>query len=186
MGINPDIHQVTRLLNKWHQGDGAALKQLTPYINEELHRLAVQYMQKESAHHTLQATALVNEAFIKLSGIDGVWQDKLHFTAIASKIMRNILVDHAKSKNAAKRKMNKDALAFDDQLHTDNKRLEDIIIIDELLVKLFEFDQRASEMMELTLFGGLTNPEVAETMQVSLATVERELRSARAWIDQHR
>jgi len=186
MGEISNKQQITRLLNDWRNGQDFALEQLTPIINQELHRLAVQHMQKESNYHTLQATALVNEAFIKLAGVSNEWKDKLHFIAMASRIMRNILVDYAKSKNSIKRKTNKDALPFDEELYANDKQLEDMIIVDDLLGKLAKFDERSSTMLELTLFGGLTNNETAETMQVSLTTVERELRTARAWIDQHR
>ncbi len=182
----PIDNDVTQLLDEWHQGNKQALDKLTPVVHEELHRLAVQFMQKETDNHTLQATALVNEAFIKLAGIDIKWQDKVHFISMAARIMRNILVDHAKSKNAHKRQTNKNSIEFNDEIYANNSSLEELITIDELLDKLCIFDERASKIVELTLFGGLTQPEISELLQLSISTVERELRIARAWINKHR
>ncbi|WP_444997596.1 ECF-type sigma factor [Aliikangiella sp. IMCC44359] len=186
MKNNQSNLQVTQLLNNWRKGEALALEQLTPIVNDELHRLASQYMQKEANNHTLQATALVNEAFIKLIGSDIDWKNKLHFMAMASRIMRNILVDHAKAKNTIKRQTNKNALSFDESLCTPQSDLENIVMLDQLLNQLEKFDVRASKMLELTLFGGLTNNEVADAMQVSLSTVEREIRIAKAWLNNQR
>ncbi len=179
---------ITQLLTDWHDGNVNALDELTPIVNEQMHQLAAQFMQKESQNHTLQATALVNEAFIKLAGAGASvdWKNNSHFIAVAAKIMRRILVDHAKSKNSEKRKTNKNVLPFDDLIVDENRRLEDIIIINDLMEKLGEFDGRASEMLELSLFGGLSYTEIAESHNVSLSTVERDIRIAKAWINKQR
>ena len=186
MNSASNINNVTQLLQDWRLGDLSALKQLTPIIERELHQLAVKCMRKESQSHTLQATALVNEAFIKLVDVKIDWQNKSHFVAMAAKVMRQLLVDHAKSKNAEKRRSLKHALTFNDELCHQANSIEDLILVDQILTQLAEIDLRASEIFELTLFGGLTSQEVAETMTVSPSTVERELRFARAWVNSHR
>lgn len=186
MKNNQSSHQVTQLLNNWRKGEALALEKLTPIVNDELHRLASQYMRKEANNHTLQATALVNEAFIKLIGSDIDWQNKRHFMAMTCRIMRNILVDHAKAKNTIKRQTNKNVLPLDESLCDSQNALENIVMLDQLLKQLEQFDVRASRMLELTLFGGLTNAEVADAMQVSLSTVEREIRIAKAWLNNQR
>lgn len=178
---------VTQLLSKWKLGEVGALQELTPLVNAQLHQLAVQFMNKESHNHTLQATALVNEAFIKLSGAKVDWQNQVHFIAVAAKIMRRILVDHAKAKCSQKRSSGlKLSLEIESNVADETMLLEDIVIVDELLEKLAIFDHRASQVLEFSIFGGLSNPEIAKTMKLSLSTIERELRVAKAWVNKSR
>ena len=177
---------ITQLLSHWNSGKAGALEELTPMVNAQLHQLAVQFMNKERHNHTLQATALVNEAFIKLSGSEVDWQNQVHFIAVAAKIMRRILVDHAKAKNAQKRVAQITPLDNGIDIRDDSILIEDIVAVDELMDKLAEFDQRASQILELSIFGGLSNPEIATTIDVSLSTVERDIRVAKAWINKSR
>ncbi len=151
----------------------------------ELHRIARRFMQSESNDHTLQATALVNEAYVKLSAKSMVISDKQHFIAIAAQQMRRILVDHAREKNALKRGGPQVKMTLVDE-HVDassnnaNQALE-LIYVDKLLNELSTFDERASKVFELKMFSMMTNPEIAKVMSLSLATVERDLKAAKAW-----
>ena len=185
MKVNSDV---TQLLSSWNKGEVDALHELSPLVNAQLHQLAVTFMNRENRNHTLQATALVNEAFIKLSGAKVEWKNQVHFIAVAAKIMRRVLVDHAKAKKSQKRHTEGEKLNIDSipELSNDSMLLEDIVMVDELLEKLAEFDQRASQVLEFSIFGGLSNPEIAKTMNVSLSTVERELRIAKAWVNKSR
>ena len=173
---------VTQAFNAWRAGTPSAKVDLDTQLVGELNRLAREHMRRENSAHTLQATALVNEAFIRLADVDIDWQDKRHFMSVASRTMRRILVDHAKSKSYQKRRMNKEAVTFEDAVVSSQEKLEDLILLDDLLQKLSAFDKRSSTMLELSLFGGLTQQEVAEVLDVSLATVERDMRSAKAWL----
>ena len=173
---------MTQAFNNWKLGNDSAKLDIDQTLMQELHRLAYEYMRRENAAHTLQATALVNEAFIRLADVDVNWQDKKHFMSVASKTMRRILVDHAKNKNAIKRKTNKERVTFEEGVVPYYQATEDLIVLDDLLEKLAQFDDRASLMLELSLFGGLTHPEIADVTEYSLATVEREMRVARAWL----
>ncbi|MCO7223144.1 ECF-type sigma factor [Pleionea sp. CnH1-48] len=173
---------LTQALSEWRQGNVSTKNELDTTLINELHRLARDYMRRENAGHTLQATALVNEAFLRLAETDIDWHDKKHFMAVASKTMRRILVDHAKSKNSHKRRMNKESVTFDDEVIPYHQAMDELIMLDDMLVKLSTFDERASAMLELSLFGGLTHPEIADVTDVSIATVERDIRAARAWL----
>ena len=160
--------------------------ELQALMLEELHRIALRFMQSEQQGHTLQATALVNEAYIRLADKTMYISDKKHFIAIAAQQMRRILVDHAREKNAAKRggKQYKVTLleqASDTNSSQGNQGLE-LIYIDELLDQLSEFDPRAARIFELKLFSMLTHPEIAEVLALSLATVERDIQAAKAWL----
>ncbi len=175
-------NNVTQLLSQLSSGNRAVLPQLTPIIVDELHRMARQYMTRERTDHTLQATALVNEAWIKLADMDVRWQNRVHFFAIAARQMRHILVDHARAKSAEKRGGSLHRVDLDEALEITADSITDLIYLDHLLTELEQFDQRASRMFEMRLFSGLSNTDIAEAEQVSIATVEREIRSARAWI----
>lgn len=179
-------NDVTRLLNDWRQGQETALHQLMDIIHEELHRLANHHMKSERSNHTLQATALLNEAFMRLMGADVDWTDRQHFMAMASKMMRRVLVDHAKTKNAHKRQAQNSAMTLDEAICVDPNSFEDVLIVDDLLTKLAVFDARAGRVLELSLFGGLSQSDIAEIEVISLSTVERELRVAKAWVNQQR
>lgn len=173
---------LTLMLSKLSAGDNSVLKAITPIILDELHKLASRYMQKENSGHTLQATALVNEAYLKLVQMDVDWKDRVHFYSIAAKQMRHILVDHARAKAAAKRGGNLIRVELDDILETTSDNITDLVYLDRLLSELELFDERASRLFELRLFSGLSNQDIAEVEELSLATVEREIRVAKAWI----
>lgn len=174
---------ITQLLHEWREGDDHALEQLTPLVYDQLKRLAAGIFKGEPAGHTLQPTALVNEAFQRLLGNNVDWQDRTHFYALSARLMRRILVNYANAKNSAKR----GGGAFKVTLHeasasTDADTDSDIVALDMALRKLAEFDQRKAEMLELHYFGGLTYVELANLMQLAESTVHQDLRTAKAWL----
>jgi RNA polymerase sigma-70 factor, ECF subfamily len=175
---------ITQLLSAWQSGNRAALDELTPIIYNELHRLAQHYMRGENAGHTLQATALVNEAYIRLMDAEQPWQNRAHFMGVAAQMMRRILVDHARARGSQKRGGNKTHINIDEAtiITQDN---EDVVIeLDDALNKLAKFDERKSKLIELRFFGGLTYEETAEVLSISTTTLDRELRMAKAWLKQ--
>ncbi len=174
---------VSQLLIAWSQGDEAALAQLTPLVYDELHRLARRYMRRENPGHTLQTSALVNEAYLRLVDQKNVrWQNRSHFFGIAAQLMRRILVDHARSHARQKRGGHAQRLSFDATAILTKESVVDLVAIDEALTKLAEFDPQKSRIVEMKFFGGLTNDEVAEYLNVSSRTIEREWRKAKAWL----
>ncbi|MEM6640789.1 MAG: sigma-70 family RNA polymerase sigma factor [Pseudomonadota bacterium] len=173
---------VTQLLGAWREGDDNALEQLTPLVYNELRRLAGRYMQSERAGHTLQATAVVNEAFVKMVGMDVPWQNRAHFFAIAARLMRRILVDHAKAHRAEKRGGKFTDITLDEGLVESGAPDPDMLHLDDALRKLQSFDERKAQVIELHYFGGLTYNEISETLALSPATVDRDLRMAKAWL----
>jgi RNA polymerase sigma-70 factor, ECF subfamily len=181
----PDRQAVTRLLSAWQSGDARALERLTPLIYEELRNRARRYMKRERPGHTLQATAVVHEAFVKLVEMNVSWQDRAHFFAVAARQMRRILVDHAKMRFRDKRGGTTtgsiDELEFF-ELGPATEGDIDVLEIDEALQRLAINNARLAEMVELHYFGGLTYQELSETLKVSEATVDREIRLAKAWI----
>lgn len=180
---------MTRLLSAWQSGDSRALERLTPLIYEELRNRARKYMRQERPGHTLQATAVVHEAFVKLVEMDIPWQDRAHFFAVAARQMRRILVDHAKSRFREKRGGNTTTSSMDEvpeiELSPPSQGDIDVIEIDEALQRLAKNNARLAELVELHYFGGLTYQELSETLKISEATVDRELRLAKAWILRH-
>ncbi len=175
-------HTVTQLLGAWRGGDAQALERLTPLIYQQLVHIAQGYMGAERAGHTLQATALVHEAFERLVDVELPWEDRNHFFAIAARLMRRILVDHARHKGRDKRGGSAVALSLDD-LRIDHAAPEPRVLeLDEALSDLAAFDKRKSEVLELHYFGGLTYEEIADVMALSAATVNRELHVAKAWL----
>lgn len=176
--------QVTQLLLRWRAGEEAALNRLTPLVYEELRRLARAHMRLERADHTLQPTEIVHEAFAKLVNLELSWQDRTHFLSMASRLMRRILVDHARARRSAKR--GGDAQRVDvDVLEEGIPSPEpewNVIELDHALRRLEDIEPRQSRMVECHYFGGLSYEEIAEALEVSPATVGRELRHARAWI----
>ncbi len=178
---------VTRLLSEWRSGDADALQRLTPLVYDELRQLARRYMKRERPGHTLQATAVVNEAFLKLVGMNVPWQDRVHFFAVAARLMRRILVDYAKAKRRSKRGGGTniegliDASEVMDEMPTTSEEV-DVIEIDQALEKLAARDPRLAQIVELHYFGGMTYMETAETLGISEATVHRDIRLAKAWI----
>ncbi len=176
--------EVTRLLKCWCEGDASALERLVPLVESELRRLARQYLSKEGPGHTLQPTALVNEAYLRLIQWNAVeWQDRAHFYAVAAKMMRRVLVDHAVTRRAQKRGGSVILVAFAEAGGVSD-RTEDVVALDEALTALSKLDARKGELVELRFFGGLTAEESAEVLGISLRTVHREWDFARAWLFQ--
>jgi RNA polymerase sigma factor (TIGR02999 family) len=179
----PSEKEVTQLLIAWSNGDQAALEQLTPLVYSELHRLAHRYLGRERKGHTLQTTALVHEAYIRLIDQKEVrWQNRAHFFAIAAQIMRRILVDYARARNYAKRGGGAQRVSFDEAMDVSDERAADVIALDEALSALAELDQRKSRIIELRFFGGLSIEETAEVLGVSPGTVMRDWTFAKAWL----
>ena len=176
-------HEVTQLLIDWSNGDRAALDRLLPVVDRELRRLAHHYMRRERPGHTLQTTALVNEAFVRLVNRKSIqWQNRAHFFGIAAQLMRNILVDHARSHACAKRGGGAEDLELDEALVVSQQKASEVIALDEALKELALIDAQQSRIVELRFFGGLTVEEAAEVMRVSPATIKREWSSAKAWL----
>jgi RNA polymerase sigma-70 factor, ECF subfamily len=176
-------HQVTGLLIAWSHGDKQALDKLVPLVNEELRRLAHHYMRRERPGHTLQTTALVNEAYLRLVDQREVhWHDRSHFFAVAAQVMRHILVDYARTSRRAKRGGDAHKTSLEDVAVVSPVPTADIVALDEALSQLAEIDERKGRIVELRYFGGLTIEETANVMKISAMTVRREWRSAKAWL----
>jgi RNA polymerase sigma-70 factor (ECF subfamily) len=175
--------EVTRLLEDWSRGDRQALDALIPLVHDELHRLAKGYLARERPGHTLQATALVNEAYMRLVGErDMLWQSRAHFIGVAAQLMRFILVDHCRRKNFQKRGGDAVRVTFDENLEVTVERSDELMALDEALNKLASQDERKSRIAELRYFGGLSVEETAEALSISVATVMRDWRLTRAWL----
>lgn len=172
---------VTTLLRDWRSGDVEALEQLTPLVYEDLRRIAANRLRGERANHTLQATALVNEVFLRLSEGQLAFQDRAHFFALAARMMRRILTDYGRAQRSAKRGGGAPHVTLhEDQLPGQSD--VDILELDSALEKLAAMDERKSDLLVLHYFGGLTYEEAAEALDVSPATVDRDLRFAKAWL----
>ncbi len=179
----PSSHEVTQLLVAWSDGDQAALEQLTPLVYRELHRLAKGYLNRERPGHTLQTTALINEAYLRLIDWKDVrWQNRAHFFGVAAQLMRRILVDFARARYQDKRGAGARHVALDEAAAVAVERVAEFIALDEALDQLAVIDPRRSRMVELRFFGGLTEEETAEALKVSPRTVRREWSLARAWL----
>jgi len=176
--------ELTQLLLDSSDGNKEALDRLMPLVYDELRRLARSYMRREQADNTLQPTALVNEAYMKLIDQRDVrWQNRAHFFGIAAQLMRRILVDRARSRNAAKRGGEDKPVALDfAQVSSPDKPDIDVIALDDALAKLAEIDPKQSKVVELKFFGGLTNEEISEVLKISPATVKREWKVTKAWL----
>lgn len=176
-------HEVTQLLIDWNNGDQSALDKLMPLVDRELHRLAHHYMRRENPGHTLQTTALVNEAYMKLIDQKRVhWKNRAHFFALSAQLMRRILVDHARSRKYAKRGGGTQRLSFAETMLISPHKGGDLIALDDALDKLAAIDTRKSKVVELRFFGGLSVEETAEALQISGVTVMREWSMAKAWL----
>ena len=176
-------HDVTKLLHAWRAGDDDALRNLVPRVQKELHRLAQRYMAGERPNHPLQTTALINEAFIRLIGGTSVeWQNRAHFFAVSAQLMRRILVDAARAHRGPKRGGGVMETTLDEACVFRPEKSRDLLRLDEALGALGEIDARKSRVVELKFYGGLTTEEIAEVLQISGATVEREWAFARAWL----
>ncbi len=173
---------VTRLLLQWTEGDKQALEDLLPLVYDELRRLAKSYLQRERPGHTLQSTALVHEAYMRLVDQNVSWQSRAHFFGIAAQMMRRILVDHARGKNAAKRGDGACKVTLDEGLVAQEERDVNVLALDEALTKLSAFDLQQSQIVELRFFAGLSIEETAEILKISPATVKRDWAMAKAWL----
>jgi RNA polymerase sigma factor (TIGR02999 family) len=181
--MTPSLQEVTQLLKDWGDGDKAALDKLMPLVYEELRRLAHQYMSRERTGHTLQTSALVNEAYFRLIDQKDVrWQNRAHFFGIAAQLMRRILVDHARSRASAKRGGVAPRVPLDEALIVSEERAADVVALDDALNSLAEIDPRKSQIVELRFFGGLSIEETAEVLKVSPGTVMRDWTLAKAWL----
>ena len=174
---------VTELLLRWSDGDSAARERLVPLIYDELRRLARNCLAGQRQNHTLQSTALVHEAYLRLVGHSSVrWNDRVHFFAVAAQLMRNILVDHARMRKAKKRGGESITLVLDDDIAISKGRELDLIALDDALNALASLDERQCRIVELRFFGGLSIDETSQVLEISPATVKREWATARLWL----
>lgn len=175
--------EITQLLIAWSDGDAAALARLTPLIYQELHRLAHHYMSREQVGHTLQTTALVNEAYLRLVDASQVrWQNRAHFFAVSANVMRRLLVDLARSRQYQKRGGAAQQVSLEQALEFSQERAPDLVALNDALTTLATLDSRQSKVVELRFFGGLDYDEIAEVLKVSVATVRRDWSLARVWL----
>ena len=178
----PPGGQVTEFLRAWSDGDRAALDNLTPIVYDELHRLARRYMKGERPGHSLQATALVNEAYMRLVDYKNMqWQNRAHFFAVSAQLMRRILVDHARRHNL-KRGGGVQHVSLDDTAIISGERDADLVALDDAMNLLAELDPRKVQVVEMRFFGGLSVEETAEVLKVSTVTVMRDWSTAKAWL----
>lgn len=175
--------QVTQLLSDWRNGDPSALEKLIPLVQPELQRLARHYMDQERPDHTLQATALLDDAYLELAGNSSPqWQNRAHFFGVAAQLMRRIMVRHARQRNAAKRGGGAIKVSLDECAAVTPSRADELLALDEALEKLAAFDQRQASVVEMRYFGGLTMDEIAEVLKIHVNTVTRDWIAARAWL----
>lgn len=174
---------ITQLLNQWSDGDERALDRLTPLVYQELRQQAARYLRRERPGHTMQTTALINEAYLRLIDAKEVrWQGRAHFFAIAANLMRRILVDHARQRNAVKRGGSPVHVTLDRIVATANQSKVDVLAIDEALTKLAAVDRQQAQIVELRFFSGLSVEETAAALGISPRTVKRDWSVARAWL----
>lgn len=179
----PFPHDITQLLRAWSDGDEQALETLTPLVYEELHQAAQRYMVREAAGHTLQATSLVNEVYLRLVDVREVsWQNRAHFLAVCARLMRRILIDLARSWRYLKRGGEAQQVSLDEALLVSEEPRADLLALDDALNGLSAFDQRKGQVVELRFFGGLSAEETAEVLKVSPETVLRDWRLAKDWL----
>lgn len=179
----PNDRQVTQLLDEWSQGNREALDALIPLVHAELHRLARGYLARERPGHTLQPSALVNEVYLKLVGErDMQWQSRSHFVGVSAQLMRFILVDHCRKKHYQKRGGGAARVTFDENLEVSDERGHELVALDEALEKLARQDERKARIAELRYFGGLSVEETAEALGVSVATIMRDWKLTKAWL----
>ena len=184
MGEEADRTQITRLLQEWQDGSAQALERLIPLVYNELHTLASRYLARERQNHTLQPTALVNEAYLKLAGQREVdWQNRAHFYGIAAQLMRRILVDRARYDGRAKRGRDVLSVSIED-VEPSSASIDpvDVIVLDRALSRLEALDPQQGRVVELRFFGGLTIQETADVMRISSGTIKRDWAVARAWL----
>jgi RNA polymerase sigma factor (TIGR02999 family) len=183
MSSTGDAPLVTGLLQQWRNGDAAAFDRLLPLVHDTLHRLAHRYVNRERRGHTLQTTALVNEAFLRLVGQQAMeWEDRAHFFAVSAQVMRHILVDYARQRASGKRGGDFRQVTLDGEAVVSAERSAELVALDDALAALEKINPRGSKVVELRYFGGMNNKETAEVLRISEATVERDWRLARAWL----
>ena len=181
--MSSESQEVTQLLVDWGNGDQAALDRLLPLVNNELRKLAKRYMRRENPGHSLETSALVNEAYLRLIDQRHVqWQNRAHFFGIAAQLMRRILIDHARKAQYQKRGGGAVKVTLDEASAVTESRAAELLALDEALDKLTAMDARKGRIVELRFFGGLTEEETAEVIGISLPTVQRDLRLAKAWL----
>jgi RNA polymerase sigma-70 factor (ECF subfamily) len=174
---------VSTLLRAWSDGDRGALERLTPIVYDELHRLARQYMRGERPGHSLQSTALVNEAYMRLVDYKRMqWQDRAHFFAVSAQLMRRILVEHARRRHNLKRGGGVPHVSFEESAVVDVGRTADLVALDDAMNALARFDPRKAQVVEMRFFGGLSVEETAEVLKVSPVTVMRDWSTAKTWL----
>jgi RNA polymerase sigma factor (TIGR02999 family) len=179
----PPSRDVTQLLRAWQDGDEAALQELTALVEAELHRLARRYMAGERAGHTLQPTALINEAWLRLIDWRNVsWQSRAHFFAVSAQLMRHILVDHARRRPRVSQAVDAKRVSVEHALELSVARASALVALDDALASLAAVDARKGQIVELRFFGGLSEEETAEVLKISTKTVQREWGKAKAWL----
>lgn len=175
--------EVTQLLADWGRGDKSAFDKLFPLVHEELRRIAQRQMNHERPGHTLQATALVNEAYLKLAGNEGFeWRDRAHFYAVCAQVMRHVLIDHARAHARDKRGGGAVQVSLNDAIALSEQRAEELVALDEALRSLEHLDPQKGRIVEMRYFGGLSIEETAEVLDISPRTVRREWRRSKAWL----
>lgn len=175
--------EITKLLHDWSQGDQDALAQLIPVVYRELRKLASSYLRAERAEHTLQPTALIHEAYLRLVAQEfPEWKNRAHFYGVAAQLMRQILVEHARARVALKRGGAGEKVSLDEIISLPQQRAAELVALDDALSSLASFDERKARVIELRFFGGLTEEETGQALNISVATVRRDLRLAEAWL----
>jgi len=182
MKVTP-TSSLTQLLRKWSEGDEEAVAEIMPLVYDELHRIAASHLRRERPDHTLQATALVNEAYLRLRGEHGIrWKNRGHFLRLTAHVMRRILVEYARERNAVKRGGDQERVTLTEAMELANAPPPHLIAVGDAIEALAAFDAQKASIVELRYFGGLTLEEIAETVGISRPTVVREWRRARAWL----
>lgn len=176
---------VLQLLREWREGNQEAYDRLIPLVYGELRRIAGGHLRHEGHHHSLQPTVLVHEAYLRLAGAEVDWQNRTHFLSVAATVMRRILVERARARQAGKRGGGDIRVTMPEGMAGSAPDPVDVLMLDQAIERLMEIDERQARGVELYYFGGLTHPEIGETLGISLATVERDLRHARAWLRQY-
>lgn len=178
-----ESHQVTQLLLQWSNGDQTALDELMPIVYDQLRRMAKRYMNRQESGHTMQTTELIHEAYLKLAGNEEKnWKNRAHFFGVAAQAMRHILVDYARSKKSQRRGGFRQKITLVENAVVSNQRSDEILALDEALLKLAEVDERKSKIVEMKFFGGLNFEEIAEVLQLSIITVKRDWSFAKNWL----
>ena len=176
-------HELTELLNQWGSGNQAALEQLMPIVYSELHKLARRHMRGQNPDHTLQATALIHEAWLRMAGdSEKYWSSRVHFYGVAAKAMRHVLVDYARAKKAAKRGAGAQLLRLEEGIGVSDERLAGLVALDDALIRLARLHSRQSQVVEMRFFGGFSVQDTADILRVSVETVMLDWRAAKAWL----